>query len=160
MSDQVKDIQKTLISAITALLKDNKVVQRMFDDFDVNVDEIDSIPIDFADLKVSAKTKDGHVYLNQALLEDDDFKDDIHYIVHEAAHWLQQTHGEPRNYLKEDYDEYLDLPSEVEAFKYQVMFIADFQSMSDAETYVEELLDFHEFEDEARDCKRKELIGE
>lgn len=155
----MSDSRKALVDAITTLLKENKVVKKIFSDFNVDVEHIEQMPIDFADLKVSAKTKDGKVYLNSKLLEDNDFKDDIHYIVHEAVHWLQQTHGDSRKYKKDDEDEYLDLPTEIEAFRYQLQFIKDFQDNVQAEQYVDDLLDFHEFEGERRTAKKKELMG-
>lgn len=156
MSDQAKEI---LVDAITTLLKENKVVKRMFDSFGVDVEDIEKMPIEFANLKVSAKTKNGKVYLNDKLLEDNDFKDDIHYIVHEAVHWLQQTRGDVRKYKKDESDEYLDLPAEIEAFRYQIQFMDDFQGAERAEQYVDDLLDFHDVEGEERAAKKEELMG-
>jgi len=153
-------VKSALVGAITALLQGNKVVQQMFEDFGVDVAEIQNIPIEFADLKVSAKTRNGKVYLNKHLLDDDDFKDDIHYIVHEATHWLQQLHGDARKYKKDDTDDYLDLPAEIEAFKYQVQFMKDFQDDELAEQYVDDLLEFHELEGEEKSFKKSELMGE
>lgn len=158
MTDQDSKKQ-ALVDAITTLLKANKVVQRMFADFGAEVDSFDDMPVDFADLKVSAKTKNGKVYLNEKLLDDNDFKDDIHYLVHEGAHWLQQTRGDMREYAANDSDEYLDLPAEIEAFRYQIQFIDDFQGSDRAEQYVEDLLDFHELEGEERAAKKEELMG-
>jgi len=151
--------KKVLVDAITTLLKDNKTVKLMFENFKVDINELDNMPIDFAPLEVSAKTRNGKVYLNDKLLEDDDFKDDIHYIVHEAVHWLQQTYGDARNYKKGPDDEYLDLPSEIEAFRYQVQFMKDFQSPERAEQYVDDLIDFHDLEDDERHSKKEELMG-
>jgi hypothetical protein len=53
-----KKTEKALVDAIKSLLKQSPTVQKMFDNFGVDVDELDRIPIEFRKLKVSAKTKD------------------------------------------------------------------------------------------------------
>lgn len=154
-----KKDQKTLVDAIKSLLKENATVQKMFADYGVDIEKIDEMPLEFAPLKVSAKTKDGKVILNDKLLEDGDFTDDIHYIVHEATHWLQQTTGEADKHSKKG-KAYLDLPTEIEAFQNQTRFMRDFYGPKESDKYVEELLDFHEYKGKERDQKRAEILGE
>jgi len=154
-----KEKEKVLLDAIKALLKGDSVVQKMFKEFGVDIEDIEHAPLEFAPLKVSAKTRNGKIYLNKVLLEDGDFSDDIHYIVHELRHWLQQTNGDVRKYRKQPELDYLDLPAEVEAFRDQIEFITNFYGEERAVEYLEDLLDVHEFEGDARDKKYEELIG-
>lgn len=154
-----KQKEKVLLDAIKELLKGDSVVQRMFDEFDVPLEDIEQAPLEFAPLKVSAKTRNGKIYLNKSLLEDGDFSDDIHYIVHELRHWLQQTNGDMDKYRKRPELDYLDLPAEIEAFKDQIEFMANFYGEDRAKEYLEDLLDVHEFEGDARDNKYEELMG-
>lgn len=154
-----KETEQTLIDSIKHLLKDNKIVQKMFSDFGVDIDELDNMPVEFAKIKPSAKTKNGKVILNEKLLEDGDFKDDIHYIVHEAKHWLQQKFSRDDKYKHDDSLDYLDLPAEIEAFTVQIAFMKDFYGDSYAKEYLEELLNFHQLEGKERNRKRDQLMG-
>lgn len=157
MSDQ--KTEKALIDTIKSLLKQSPTVQKMFEEFGVDVEKIDDVPIEFRKLKVSAKTKNGQVYLNEKLLDDGDFKDDVHYIVHEATHWLQQTNGDADKYRPKSDQDYLDLPAEVEAFGNQIRFMKEFYGEEKAQEYLDDLLDFHEMDGDARDKKASELMG-
>lgn len=145
---------------ILRALKKNKVVKDMFEEFGVGAAAIQDMPIDFADLDVSAKTKDGKVYLNNKLLEDGDFWEDLHYIVHEACHYLQQLTGEVFDYGDLEAYEYLDKPTEIEAFQCQIKFIDDYKGADAAKDYLEDLLDHHEYSGAARNKKRRELMGD
>jgi hypothetical protein len=153
-----KDKESALIEAVKALLKEHKIVKQMFDDFGVDIDSIDNIPIEFSKLRASAKTKDGHIFLNEKLLEDGDFSDDVGYIVHELCHCLQQQSGHAK-YDKDPESDYLDLPAEVEAFRHQIKFMNDFYGSEEAKNYLNELLDFHEFDGSRREAKEQELKG-
>jgi hypothetical protein len=86
----------------------------------------------------------------------------MHYIVHELCHWMQQSKSDPHELIPSgDHDlDYLDMPSEHEAFMFQVQFIKEFSGKKAAEEYVEELLDFHELKGKRREEKRKQLLGE
>lgn len=151
--------EETMIYLIKQYLRCSPVVQAMFEDYRVSIDEIDSVPVSFKDLDVSAKTKNKRIFLNKDLLEDG-FEDDIHYFVHELCHYLQQSTGDVLEYKDLDKQDYLEKPTEVEAFKYQVQFMRDYYGDSDAEQYVEDLLDFHEYSGEKRKDKKKKLLGE
>lgn len=151
--------RQKVIDLAKEFLKCSPVVQAMFEDYSVPISEISQVPIQFAPLDVSAKTKDKKVYINESLLEDG-FEDDIHYIVHEICHYLQQVTGDVDDYNLGDYDDYLDLPTEMEAFAYQVQFMRDHYSEDVALDYVEDLLDFHEYKGKARKEKKDRLLGE
>lgn len=158
MSSKRKDKEQALLDAIKVLLKDHPVVRKMFNEFGVDREEIENMPLEFAQLDVSAKTKNGRVYLNEKLIEDGDFKEDIHYVVHELRHWLQQTSEDSAKYRPEGDEEYLELQAEIEAFRDQIAFMKSFYGEKEARTYLESLLDFHEFEGEDRKAKYKELM--
>lgn len=150
--------EQTLLEAIVSLLKQSDVVKRLFEKYDTDIEDIDKMPIALVDLPVSAKTKNGKVFINKKLLDDGDFEDHVHYIVHEATHWLQQKDGYARTKNRRDFD-YLDLPEEIEAFKTQIEFMKEFYGKEVAEEYVDDLLDFHEFKGKEREKKKTELIG-
>jgi hypothetical protein len=132
-----------LINRAKKHLKDDEVMQRVFEDYDVDIEELDLIPITFADLDVSAKTDHGVVYLNYKLLCDGDFLKDYSYLIHEITHILQQTTGtKPTQGANEG--EYLKNPAEQEGFQNQIEYIAKEEGPEEAEEYVENLLDHHD----------------
>lgn len=152
--------EQEIIDDIKDFLRENPVVISMFGKFKIPIDQIDEVHIEFADLPVSAKTKNLHIYINTAFLADKEFSDDLHYIVHELCHYLQQYTGE---YTKYDYLEnlnYLQLPTELEAFIYQAQFMKDFYDEDFRNDYIEDLLDFHDYEGEERDRMRRLILGD
>lgn len=148
-----------MIYLVKQYLRCSPVVQVMFDDYRVPLSEIDSVPISFQDLDVSAKTKDEEILINRSLLEDG-FEDDIHYIVHELCHYLQQSTGDVLEYKDLSNLDYLEKPTELEAFQYQVQFMRDYYGDSEAEQYVDDLLDFHEYSGDKRKEKKTKLLGD
>lgn len=153
-----KKTEKELIEQITNLLKEHPIVRRMFDKYNVDISYIQEIPMEFKDLDVSAKAKDEKIYINKHFLDDGNFLDEAHYLVHELTHILQQY----TNSIDCDaqYDHYLDDPSEVEAFGNQIAFIAAYKNDEEADKYTDDLLDFHNFKGARRTRKRKELRGD
>jgi hypothetical protein len=154
------DSRKKLIEAVKNLLKESPVVKAMFEEFQVPIAEIDSVPIEFAPLDVSAKTKNKEIFLNEKFLRDGNFAEDMHYVVHELVHYLQQCFGEVRHYKDIADQDYLEKPTEVEAFQYQIQFMKDQYSEDRAKEYVTDLLDFHEMSGDAAEEKRLKLLGE
>lgn len=154
-----KQKQQELIELAKHYLECSPVVQAMFEDYGVPVSHIKEVPVFFAPLSVSAKTKDKKVYINESLLEDG-FEDDLHYIVHEVCHYLQQSTGDVLEYKDLQDLDYLDKPTELEAFSYQVQFMRDYYGDDFAKEYVNDLLDFHEYEGKEREEKRKRILGE
>lgn len=132
-----------MIKKMREYLKKSEVVQAMFKEYGVEIEEIDYIPMMFGNLEVSAKTDHGIIIYNYRLLTDGDFFKDFSYGVHEMTHWLQQTTGNKATKSSDD-GNYLDNPYEREGFTNQVEYIADQFGKGEAEKYVDDLLDHHE----------------
>ena len=142
-----------LLKRMREVLKKDEVVKKMFKEFEVDIEEIDYIPMKFGKLDVSAKTDHGILIFNWKLLCDADFLEDYSYGVHEITHWLQQTTGTKPTQSADD-GSYLDNPYEREGFANQIEYIAKNQGEDEAEAYVDDLLDHHEIDNKK---KRKEL---
>ena len=147
-----------MIKKMRAYLKENEIVQKMFKDYDVDISEIDYIPMMFGNLDVSAKTDHGVIIFNYKLLCDGDFFKDFSYGVHEMTHWLQQTTGTKAT-KSSDEGSYLDNPYEQEGFQNQVEYIADQFGQDEAEQYVDDLLDHHEVEGKEVKEKKETLMA-
>ncbi len=148
------------IEKLREYLKKNEVVQKMFKEFDADINEIDFIPMKFGDIDVSAKTDHGVITYNYKLLTDGDFFKDFSYGVHEITHYLQQTCGKKPT-QSADEGSYLDNPFEQEGFQYQIEYIAKEFGGSEANKYVEHLLDHHDVDDESeREDKKEELMAQ
>lgn len=146
----------TLITNLRSYLKKNKQMQNIFGEYGVSIDEIEFIPMSFADLEVSAKTDHGVIYFNYKLLCDGDFFKDFGYGIHEITHWLQQTTGTEPTQGAEDGD-YLDNPFEVEGFQNQIEWMADEFGDGEANEYVNDMLDYHGLEGKEKQEKANEL---
>jgi len=152
------DTISRILAKIIDFLKGSQAVRGMFSHYRVPLERIHGGDIRFTELPVSAKTKDEIIYINNKFLEDADFSEEMHYIVHEMCHWLQQHCDDPYDRFPEEGTDYLDMPSEWEAFMYQAHFMREFYGDSRAEEYVDDLLDFHEIEGEERKKKREALL--
>lgn len=146
-----------LLKKMRAALKGDETVQKMFKDYDVDLDEIELIPMRFGTLDVSAKTDHGVLIFNWKLLCDGDFLNDYSYGVHEITHWLQQTTGNRPTQSADD-GSYLDNPYEQEGFQNQVEYIAKHEGEDEAEEYVDDLLEHHEIEGEKEKEEKKETL--
>ena len=146
-----------MIKKMREYLKQNEVVQKMFKEYDVDISEIDLIPMMFGNLDVSAKTDHGVIIFNYKLLTDGDFFKDFSYGVHEMTHWLQQTTGTKATKSSDD-GSYLDNPYEQEGFQNQVEYIADQFGEGEAEQYVDDLLEHHEIENKKEVKDKKETL--
>lgn len=146
-----------LLEKMRTHLKKDGVVQEMFKEYGVDIEEIDLIPMCFGDLDVSAKTDHGVLIFNYKLLTDGDFFEDYSYGVHEITHWLQQTTGDKPTQSADDGD-YLDNPFEQEGFQNQIEYIADTFGDDEAEDYVDDLLDYHDVEDNEDFEDKKETL--
>jgi hypothetical protein len=161
--EEVRQIPKAelleIINKMKGHIRDHEVVSDMFDEYGVDLDELDLIPMAFADLDVSARTDHGVIYLNYRLLEDGDWRDDDHYLVHEITHFLQQTTGTKPTQGANDGD-YLENKFEQEGFQNQTEYISDTKGDKEAEEYVEQVLDHHDVQDpKERQQKRKDLLN-
>lgn len=148
-----------LIDKVRENIKKNKVVKDMFNEYEVDISEIDLIPVCFADLDVSARTDHGIIYLSKTLLDEDDPIEQAidHYLVHEICHFLQQTTGTRPTKGAESGD-YLDNEEEIEGFNIQTEFLADTRDESVAEEYVEQVLEHHRLKGDEKEDKRDELL--
>jgi hypothetical protein len=146
-----------MIKKMREYLKTNEVVQKMFDEYGVDISEIDLIPMMFGNLDVSAKTDHGVIIFNYKLLCDADWFEDFSYGVHEMTHWLQQTTGSKAT-KSSDEGSYLDNPYEQEGFQNQVQYIADQFGDDKAEQYVDDLLEHHEVENKKEVEDKKETL--
>lgn len=149
---------RPLIEKVRARIKKDPIVKRMFEEYDVDVSEIDLIPMCFADLDVSARTDHGIIYFSTKLLEDGDFDDDDHYLVHEITHFLQQTTGNKPTQGSDEGD-YLENPDEIEGFQNQTEYIAKNKGPEEAENYVERVLDHHDLKGKKREDRREALLA-
>jgi hypothetical protein len=138
-------------------LKKNEVVQKMFKEYGVDIEEIDFVPMMFGDLEVSAKTDHAIIIFNYKLLCDGDFFKDFSYGTHELLHYLQQTSGKKATKSSDD-GNYLDNPYEQEAFTKQVEYINDQFGKDEAEEYVDDLLEHHEVKDKKEKDKLEAIF--
>ena len=146
-----------LLKKMREYLKHDGVVQEMFKEYDVDISEIDLIPMRFDDLDVSAKTDHGILIFNFKLLTDGDFFKDFSYGVHEMTHWLQQTTGEKATQSSDDGD-YLHNKFEQEGFQNQFEYIANQFGKDEAENYVDDLLEHHEIDEDKEFEDKKETL--
>jgi cell fate (sporulation/competence/biofilm development) regulator YmcA (YheA/YmcA/DUF963 family) len=158
--EEVRKIPKSelldKINKIKAKIKDHDVVKDMFKEHNVDINDIDLIPMAFGDLDVSARTDHGVIILNYRLLQDG-INDDAHYFTHEITHWLQQTTNDGPTQGSAEGD-YLENPYEIDAFQNQTEYIADEYGEDQAENYIEKVLDHHNVEDEDEREKRKKKL--
>jgi hypothetical protein len=145
-----------MIKKLREFLKKDEVMQKIFKEYKVDIEELDYIPMMFGNLDVSAKTDHGVIIYNYKLLTDGDFFKDFSYGVHEITHWLQQTTG-TKPTQSSDECSYLDNPFEQEGFQNQIEYIADHFGDDEAENYVDDLLDHHDVDSkkELKDKKEK-----
>ncbi len=146
-----------MIRKMRNYLKNDSVVQEMFKEYGVDIEEIDLIPMRFGNLDVSAKTDHGVIIYNYKLLTDGDFFKDFSYGVHEITHWLQQTTGTKPTQSADD-GSYLDNPYEQEGFQNQVEYISKQFGEEEAENYVDDLLEHHDVDGKKEIKEKKETL--
>lgn len=145
------------INKIKEELKKEPIVKRMFKQYGRDLNEIDKVSIKFAPLDVSAKTVNGHIYLNEKM-KDDDYKSYRHYIVHELTHYLQHTSDKCLDEEPITDDNYLDNPSEQEAFQNQLEYKEKTEPKQEVEDYLKQLFDRYDLDRDERKEKLKELL--
>jgi hypothetical protein len=141
------------------MLRKDETYKKMCKDFKVNEDIIDLVPIRFGDdVDVSAKTVRGVIILNKKLLLDDNFKNNIHYILHEVSHFLQMTtRSKPTKGANDG--EYLENEDEIEAFTYQIEYMDDQYGDEEANKYIEHLLNHHDVDGKKDRKEKKEELS-
>jgi hypothetical protein len=148
-----------LINRAKKFLKKNQVVIDMFKDHNVDINDIDFIPIKFGDIDVSATTNHGVITLNYKLLCDGDFFKDYGYLTHEFQHILDQCYGEKPTMGADDGD-YLSNPNEQAAFQKQIEYIDHMFGENKAEEYTNHLLDHHDKDGDEREDLKEKLMKE
>lgn len=147
-----------LLAKIKDELKNSEIAKQICGKYGYEIDIIDGIPIEFIDgLDSSAKTINSKIQINDELM-DAPFEKVMRYAIHELTHALQHM----QRYGKEDPHsgkEYLDRGDEIEAFQFQVEYESENVGKNEAETYVDELLEYHEIPEEDREDKKEELMN-
>jgi hypothetical protein len=136
-------------------LKKDDVMQKICDDFDADIEDIDLIPVRFAPIDTSAKTDAGIVTLNSDLLTKESLDKVLSLMLHEFYHYFSQC-DEPTQ--SADDGDYLSNKDEVEAFQHQIQYLDENAGESAAEEYVEQVLDHHDEEGKERDRKKTKLM--
>ena len=131
-------------------------LKAVFKDYDIPISEIDDVFVEFANLEVSAKTKDMKIYINEKFLDEN--HDPTHYLIHELVHYCQQKTGNVDGH--QNVEEYLDKPTEEEAFKAQIEFKKEENGTEESEEYLDSLLDHHDFTGKKRKEKKEELSAD
>jgi len=145
--------RRELVKRIRRELKNEKAILEILDKYNLDPSIIDHVSIKFEPLDVSAKTVDGHVILNERLL-DGDWRDIVRYATHELTHVAQQTTSDIEK--TQDLD-YLDDPYEKEAFRTQRKVMEELYDPEEIQSYLEGLVDHHGLKGKERLRKIREL---
>lgn len=137
------------------LLKNDSVMLSICQEYDLQIDDIDLIPVKFDDISVSAETNQGVVTLNYSLIKNNSIIESIHYLIHEFQHYYDQMHFPTKN---ADDGLYLNNKDEQKAFKNQILFINEHQGPEKAEEYTDQVLDHHDATGKDRIKKKKILL--
>ncbi len=148
-----------MLNKMRAFLKKDSVVQKMFKEYNLDINEVDYIPMKFDNIDVSAKTEHGIIIFNYKLLSDKDFLKDYSYGVHEMTHFCQQT-GRTEPTQSSDDGDYLSNKFEQEGFAAQVEYIANHEGEDTAKEYVDDLLDHHEIKSKPKKDELKAIFLE
>lgn len=153
---ELENKAKSDIEHIKAALKTEPLVIKIFKKYNRSINDIDKVVIKFdKELDVSAKTVNGNIFLNAKMLEEN-WKNYFHYALHEITHYLQHTSGKCNQ--GNDKKEYLDNPSEIEAFREQLKYREKTEPKKEVNKYVSDLMDKHDVPKDERSEKKKELL--
>lgn len=148
-----KKLEEKVIKLLRKKLRSHPIAHRLCDKYGEKPDFIDSIPIRFEPLDVSAKTVNGEIILNSKLF-DGEYRDNMRYLIHEFVHCLQQDNGKVDGKKGGDY---LDDPNEIEAFKAQIDFMEDCYDEKEIQQYLDQLMDHHDIKGRERQRKIRQL---
>lgn len=136
-------------------MRHDDTYKQVCNEFKVDENIIDLIPVRFGNIDVSARTAKGIIILNNKLLKD--FDNNIHYLLHEIVHYIQMVSRDHPTKGSND-GNYLDNEDEIEAFTYQIEYMDDLYGDDEANDYIEHLLNHHEIKNKKeRKEKKKEL---
>jgi len=150
------ELLRRVIQRAKHFLMKDPVMLEVFSKYDVPIEDLKEIPICFADLDVSARTKHGIIFINYKLLCDGDFYKDYSYLIHEITHQLQQTTSDEA-LPSSDGEDYLDSPQEIEGFRNQIQWISEEFGSGEADKYLDRMLDYHELEGTEKNNKKEQL---
>lgn len=152
LADEIETLKE-----IKNKLKDDPIIIALFKEYGRDISLFDGIPIDISDdIDVSAKTINSRIILNKRLLEEP-FEILCRYAVHELVHSLQHLDIDTNEDPYADLD-YLDRPDELKAFQEQIKYDEENRSKEDVIDYVEDLLDYHDIDEDDREDKKDELL--
>lgn len=146
------------INKLKQKLKINKVIIDMFKTYQVDLDDIDYIPMYFKDLDVSATTDHASIFLNYKLLIENSVEEIIGYLIHEINHYLSQAYGDKPTKGSDD-GNYLDNKFEQEAFQYQISYLANELGEDKAEKYTNQILNYHDIDNKEKKEKKETLMA-
>ena len=159
LSKRAKLDTDRLIREMKDAAKIDEELVKKFQKYNIPIEEIDDVHVEFCNLDVSAKTKNMKIYINEQMLEEDSpVKDPTHYLIHELVHYLQQKTGASKK-MKQKSEDYLDQDTEQEAFEVQVEYKKENEGEGEAERYVEQLLNHHDVKGKERKEKVEDLLG-
>lgn len=142
------------INKIKGEIKDDPVFIDLCQEYDFSPDDLDLIPMYFADLPVSARTQNGIISFNYNLF-DSDFGG---YMIHELTHYMQQTSGTKPTHGA-NVEDYLDNKEEQEGFQNQTEYLAETKGKPVAVQYITQVLDHHKVPSEERTKRYNQLLG-
>jgi hypothetical protein len=147
-----------MLSEIRSHLSNDSIAKKICDENSVSEKFLLGVPISFEPIDVSAKTIDGHIILNESLTRKG-FDIRMRYVIHELVHAIQHSKDTSSEKNKEDEStDYLDKETEVDAFRWQVLYDSKNRGEKAAEKYVEDLMDHHDLQGKKRDDKKEELM--
>lgn len=149
----LKDLK--IIDRARKVVKKSDSVREIFQKYDLNIDEIDDIPVCFADIDVSARTEKGIIYLNESFRDKE--KDIPNYLAHEMTHYAQQTTGDGPTKGSTD-DTYLDNEYEQEGFRVQTKYLSETEGDTVAKKYIDKVLRYHEVPKSEKKEKQQQLL--
>lgn len=153
------DFQNKILKKVRERAKNDRTIQEAFEKYDVDIEEIDYLPMCFMDLDVSARTQHGIIYFNLKLLEDSDpISKLLEYASHELVHVLQQTTGDEPTEGSNSSDDYLKSPEEQEGFQFQTKHISRTKGPEKAEEYIDRVLDHHNVDEDEKEDKKEDLL--
>lgn len=146
-----------VLTRVKKELSRSPIVLEMCEEYGVDIDLVLGIPIDFAELDVSAKTIDSKIYLNEDLLGES-FEKIMRYAIHEITHAFQHMNREHLDHDPYADDDYLDRDDEREAFKNQLEYQIEVEPVEEVVEYIEDLFDHHDIPNEDRKEKLQEIM--
>lgn len=158
------DKEKLTLKKIHSELADDEseagaIARDICDDYNKKYSELENLKIKFKEgIGCSAKTVDGNIFLNTTLLNED-FEVVMRYVIHELVHVFQhQLLKNKKNKNPDAALDYLNRPSEVEAFQAQIRYQNGVDGKAKAEDYVDDLIEYHKVDDKDKDDIKNTLL--